>query len=184
MGRVKNKSEAPASIFEVLPLEHRDVSALFEQIEALCEASPSDAADLFTVLRGELLAHAHAEMAVVYPRLARIKELSATMREAEVEHEVVERLVDELAAMRPDGEQWLARLVVLKEMVMHHVEEEEHEIFDVAKEHLDSAEAERLCAEYLRRKARETGEPELEQARARKEAHPTKGLIARLISVA
>ena len=61
MGRAKNTNEVSASIFEILTLEHRDVAALFEQIEAMCEVEPTEAKDLFIVLRDNLLAHAKSE---------------------------------------------------------------------------------------------------------------------------
>jgi len=182
MGRVRKPNENDAGIFEVLHLEHTDVSALFEQIEAmLLDDSPSEARDLFIVLRDNLLAHAKAEQAVVYPRFMQIKELADKMMEAEAEHGAVEMLIEQLDGRTPNGEQWLAQLKVLQENVQHHVKEEEGEIFETAKEHIDAAESKRLAASFLQAKARRTGEPETEQARARK-AMKKRGLLSRLFS--
>jgi hypothetical protein len=181
MGRVRTKNEPVASIFEVLMTEHRDVEALFDQIEAVCEDDPEAARDLFTVLEGSLLAHAKTEDAVAYGRFEQIRELEEKIREAREEHAVVERLLGELAVTPPDGEEWLAKLKVLQENVMHHVKEEEHEVFPVAKEHIEAAESKKMATTYLQRKARHTGEPETEQARAREEAKPRPGLLTRLV---
>src|SRR6188768_1693423 len=85
----RQKSEFEATIFEVLTMEHRDVTALFDQIEAVVSESPETARDLFTVLETSLLAHAMSEQEVVYPRFAEIAELEVMMREAEAEHEAV-----------------------------------------------------------------------------------------------
>jgi DNA phosphorothioation-dependent restriction protein DptG len=180
MGRVRKPNENDAGLFEVLHLEHTDVSALFEQIEAmLLDGSPSEARDLFTVLRDSLLAHAKAEEAVVYPRFMQIKAIAEKMQEAEAEHGAVEMLIERLDGRTPDDEQWLAELKVLQENVQHHVKEEEGEIFESAKEEIEAAESKRLAASFLQAKARRTGEPETEQARERK-AGKKRGLLARL----
>jgi hemerythrin superfamily protein len=178
MGQVKTRFEM--SVFDVLMVEHRDVEALFEQIEAICEDSPEEARDLFTVLADSLLGHAKAEQAVVYPRLAKIAELEDKMMEAEAEHEAVEMLIDHLSATTPDGEHGLARLAVLKENVTHHVREEENEVFPKGRESIDAAEQQRLAASYLRAKARRTGGAETDDARGRKPP-AKKGLWARIL---
>jgi hemerythrin superfamily protein len=175
MGRVKAKTEL--DIFDVLTNEHRDVEALFDQIEARHEESPEEARDLFTVLYESLLAHAHAEQSVVYQRLAKIGELTEKVAEAKAEHEAVEHMLEELRAGQL-GEAWLARLAVLQENVKHHVHEEEHEVFPTARERVKEDEARRLAASYLRAKARRTGEPETELAGAR--TPPKRGLWSRL----
>lgn len=169
MGRIRNADEQKVSIFEVLMTEHRDVEMLFEQIGVMCEQDPSEASDLFTVLADNLLAHAHAEQEIVYSRFEQIEDLEMDMKEAETEHTVVESIVNELRNSRPDGEYWLAKLTVLKELVQHHVKEEEGEIFEKAKEDIDAEESAALCQAYLERKSEESGEPELEQAMMRKE---------------
>ena len=178
MGRVKAKFEM--SVFDVLMTEHRDVEALFDQIEACHEDSPEQARDLFTVLYNSLLAHAKAEQAVVYKRLADIKELAPKIEEAKAEHENVEGLLEELRAAQL-GDAWLARLAVLKENVQHHVHEEEHEVFPTAREHVKDDAAKQLAASYLQAKARRTGEPETELARDR--PPPKRGLLARITSL-
>lgn len=181
MGRVRSKNEPVASIFEVLMTEHRDVEALFDQIEAVVSDDPAAARDLFTVLEASLLAHAKTEAAVAYARFEDIRELEELMREARQEHAVVETLLGELSGMTPDDGEWLAKLSVLQENVKHHVEEEETEVFPKAQEKIDAAEAKRLATAYLQRKARRTGEPETELARERQEAKPKKGLLSRLL---
>jgi len=179
MGRVTKPEEKSVGIFEVLHVEHRDVSALFEQIEATCEESPADAKDLFTVLHDSLLAHARSEETVVYPRFRKIEGLDEKMAEAREEHAVVETLLAELRAGDMSSEQWLPQLMVLKENVEHHVQEEEGEIFELAKKDIDAAESRKLALAFLQRKQRHTGEPEVQQAAARKPPKK-RGLLARV----
>jgi hypothetical protein len=183
MGRVRTKNEPVASIFEVLTIEHRDVAALFDQIEAVVADDAGQARDLFTVLEGSLLAHTKCEAAVVYARLEDIRELEDDVREARHEHGDIEQRLAELSGVTPDAEEWLEKLLALEETVLHHVREEEEDVFPTAMDHIDAAESRRLAAAYLQRKARVTGEPELEHARMRAslQAKSKRGMIARLI---
>ena len=180
MGRVRTKNEPVGDIFDVLMTEHRDVEALFDQIEAAAGDDPDQVEDLFTVLEGNLLAHARTEDAVVYTRFAQIDALAEKIGEAREEHSTVESLLAELSGMRI-GEAWMNRLTALEEHVQHHVKEEESDIFPIAKDHIAADEAKQLAAAYLQRKARRTGEPELELANARQEARPKPGLLTRLV---
>jgi hypothetical protein len=59
------------------------------------------------------------------------KELVA---EALEEHDVVKRLIEELQTVEPEGEQYDAKCKVLSENVEHHAQEEEDEMFPVARE--------------------------------------------------
>ncbi len=179
MGRVKSRFEH--NVFDVLMIEHRDVEALFDQIDALQPEAVQAAQDLFTVLHDSLLAHAKAEQQAVYPRFAKIRELADLVAEATAEHEAVEMLLEEVRALDPGSEAWQARLAVLRENVKHHVKEEEYEVFPTAREKLHDSEALELAADYLRAKSRITGEPEAEQARDR--TPPKRGIVARIASL-
>ena len=74
------------------------------------------------------------------------------MNEAAVEHESAKMLIEQLENMEPDDPNYFATFTVLGEYVMHHVKEEEDEMFPQAKK------AEELDLEALG-----------EQMRARKE---------------
>jgi hemerythrin-like domain-containing protein len=65
--------------------------------------------------------------------------------EAVEEHKVVRRLLSELARMAKDSGQWMAKLTVLRENVEHHVEEEEDELFKLARSALAPEEVEELA---------------------------------------
>jgi hemerythrin superfamily protein len=42
---------------------------------------------------------------------------------------VVKELAEELAGMEPGADEWIAKVTVIMEMVEHHAEEEEREMF-------------------------------------------------------
>jgi DNA-binding FrmR family transcriptional regulator len=89
---------------------------------------------LFAQLREELELHAHAEERVWYPALREAEGTQELVEEALDDHELVQDLLDELAASRMDDEAWNEKLEVLDEHVEDHIEEEDGDIFDVARQ--------------------------------------------------
>ncbi|HYJ85012.1 MAG TPA: hemerythrin domain-containing protein [Pyrinomonadaceae bacterium] len=139
--------------FELLKNDHKKVSRLFEEIES---ASGRSKTQLFTQLKSELDLHAYVEEKIFYPALENKEESRDITLEAYEEHKVVKDLLAQLASDSP-GDEWDAKLKVLKENVEHHVEEEEGELFDKAEDVLSDEQVERLGAEMEAEKARQGG---------------------------
>jgi len=126
-------------VFELLKKDHQKVKSLFEKIEDTGGDKTKD--KIFKELAQDLAVHSKLEETIVYPRFKEFEELSEMVAEAIEEHQVAEQLLEELAGMKEKGEQWDAKLTVLKEMIEHHVEEEEGELFPEAEELLGEDEA-------------------------------------------
>ena len=77
----------------------------------------------------ELTVHATLEEELLYPAARGAIADENLIDEAEVEHETVHALIDQLKSMGPDDEKYAARFTVLCEYVTHHVKEEEGEMF-------------------------------------------------------
>lgn len=144
-------------IFEVLTKEHRLVSAIIEKIERACDEERFDEArEAFEVMKQKLSAHAAAEEQVVYPAWRELSdELRELMGEADEEHKLVKDKLEELTALDASDETWKAKLTVLKDLVEHHVEEEEGEIFTAASDEMEEEDAVELAAEFLAAKPAE-----------------------------
>jgi len=119
-------------VFQLLKKDHRKVKELFEKLEEKGGEKTRD--KLFKELATDLAVHSKVEETIVYPRLKEFEELSEMVAEAIEEHQVAEQLLEELAGMDEKNEQWEAKLTVLKEMIEHHVEEEEGELFPEAED--------------------------------------------------
>lgn len=149
-GQAAASMSASRNIFEIIKADHQNVKELFEQIEA---AVDDEKTHLIERCIQELLLHAVAEEETLYKRLRDSEDLREDILEAEVEHSLVERLANEIMSASPDDEMCDARLMVLKELVEHHVEEEEEELIPAAQSVIDAATAESLGEEMLARKA-------------------------------
>jgi hemerythrin-like domain-containing protein len=147
-------------IFEVLTKEHRLVSAIIEKIERACDEERFDEArEAFEVMKQKLSAHAAAEEQVVYPAWKDLSdELRELMGEADEEHKLVKDKLEELTALDASDETWKAKLTVLKDLVEHHVEEEEGEIFTAASDEMEEEDAIELATEFLAAKPAEADE--------------------------
>lgn len=100
----------------------------------------------------QLLAHAKPEAESLY---ARLKEGKGEMRlegfEGETEHDIAENLIEEIRQTE-DRNEWLAKVKVLGELVRHHIEEEEGEMFKVVKREFDTEDRVDIGEEYLQLK--------------------------------
>jgi hypothetical protein len=110
---------------------------------------------VFAEARLTLLAHAHAEEREVYDVLGRHHELELDIRKAREEHALVERLFDEIAALDEPDEDFIAKCQVLKDLIEHHVEEEEGPIFEEARGMVDAAQATEMARRFLAARERE-----------------------------
>ena len=152
-----NRSEAHAvatDVFDLIRSDHESVREIFKRMEETSERAPKARSTLLAELCDELLAHARAEQEVFYQALVERVNDRALVLEAVEEHGVVERAVFDLEACPPEDERWLAKLTVLRELVEHHVEEEETEMFRLARQVLSRDEALELGGEMQERKDR------------------------------
>ena len=119
---------------EIRSILHEDHQQILGLVREICE---EDAATkrtaLFDALKPFLSAHARAEEQVVYTRLVAAKapkDAKDLGNEGFVEHSLVDVLLARLAKTTLAGtDAWKAHATVLKELLEHHITEEEGEIF-------------------------------------------------------
>ncbi|MBY0371169.1 hemerythrin domain-containing protein [bacterium] len=117
------------SLFTVIKTDHRQVAELFKEIEGSSDRARKKRTRLLVQLEEALTAHTEAEEVAVYPSLKQISATADIGYEAEEEHGVVRYLFSQIHEADVDSEEWMARVTVLREVVEHHVKEEEDELF-------------------------------------------------------
>src|ERR1043165_9881734 len=130
--------------FQLLKEDHQKVSGIFQQLEPTTERAEKTRTELFAKLNEELSIHAQIEETIFYPAIKEAAETREIVLEGFEEHHVVKMLLKELEAMPVDTEEWAANFKVLQENVEHHVEEEEGEMFQKARDVLSEDEINRL----------------------------------------
>jgi hemerythrin superfamily protein len=142
-------TEAAGDVFEMLKTDHRRVQDLFTRFEDADKRTRSSIADeALTALE----VHAALEEELVYPALAEVIDEEETINEAKEEHHVAKFLIKELRKMDAEDEGFSTKFKVLGELVGHHIEEEEREIFPQAQE--GGFEPESIAEEVSKRKAK------------------------------
>ncbi|MCG5242845.1 hemerythrin domain-containing protein [Azospirillum doebereinerae] len=135
-------------IFARIKTDHDTIRALLDKAE---EANGNGRA-VFEDLQRELWAHAKVEEGIFYASLSKAKDAKSETIEGLNEHHLINGLLDELNAMKTTDSGWKEKLQVLGELVRHHLDEEEEELFEEAKEYLDDGRAAELGGFYADRK--------------------------------
>jgi iron-sulfur cluster repair protein YtfE (RIC family) len=118
------KKRAPKSpVTVLLEKQHLVVKALFKKLEN----GRSPAAPLLEQLSNNLAAHMAIEQDIYYPAVKQIKE--DLVFESYEEHSLAELGLKRLLGTPSDDETFQAKVTACKELIEHHVEEEEEELF-------------------------------------------------------
>lgn len=135
------------NIFEALRISHDTQRALATQILESQGDSP-ERDHLYKELKHELAAHAAAEERCFYTPLIGHDESIGQARHGMAEHHEMDELVDELNKMEYSSSGWLAHFKKLHHKVYHHLEDEEHAIFQLAGKVLTEAQKTALAKAY------------------------------------
>src|SRR3954470_16229549 len=134
-------------VIEILEHDHREVEAMFTELESLRGVSTDeeksrrkDLADQVTI---ELVRHSVAEEVLVYPRVE--KDISAEEAEhARKEHAEAEETLQRLEKLDADDPAFDDELATLMSEIRHHIEDEEGEMFAHMREVIDEDELRKL----------------------------------------
>ena len=110
---------------KLLEADHRQVEALFDQIE---KAEGEARTPLIEELATSLRAHMELEEQVVYPAMEPITG-AETVQEGVTEHELARKTLADMLALAPDEPGFGGAMEAVKAGIEHHVEEEEGEVF-------------------------------------------------------
>jgi hemerythrin-like domain-containing protein len=128
----------------LLKRDHDEVKKLLEKLESTTERGVKTREDQFTRLKADMEVHESIEEEIFYPRLRENAKTKEIALEGYQEHHVVDLVMAELTSTSVDSEVWGAKFTVMKENIEHHIEEEEGEMFKLARQVLDEGELEEL----------------------------------------
>jgi hemerythrin superfamily protein len=117
------KQESTQSPIELIKSDHRKVESLFKQFEGTEDKNMKY--QIVQQICMELTVHALYEEELVYP-LLKSEDEDAT-EEAYTEHELLKYMISEIKPLKARDKALEPKVKVLKELVEHHVEEEEKE---------------------------------------------------------
>jgi hemerythrin superfamily protein len=145
------------SAIELLEDDHKAVRDLLSQLEGSSKQATSTRPKLLEKIRKMLSVHTTLEEEIFYPAARKALDSAEGDKmyfEALEEHRVVEKMVlPDLEKTDPGSDQFSGRAKVLKELVEHHADEEEEEMFPKVKKAMSSEELLELGRKMQVRKA-------------------------------
>lgn len=154
---------------ELLKKDHETVRGLFAQLKDTPKQSAGQRQQLLEQLAREIKVHSAIEEEIFYPAFKQAAgegDKEALYFEAVEEHRAVGDLVlPDLLATDPSTDRFSGRAKVLKDLVEHHAQEEEDEMFPAARQLLGSEALEELGRALQERKSELLADPSALEAR-------------------
>lgn len=126
--------------FAMLSKDHELLKGILQQLKLATGEEAKKREELYARFKLIILPHTGAEDIVFYARLKDDKEAYGDVLESMEEHHVIEMVMNELDQAPKQTDQWWAKLRVCKELVEHHIKEEEDQIFGEARNALSAGE--------------------------------------------
>lgn len=135
------------TIFEALREDHEKQRSL---LTMLCETEgeSKNRRDLYREARDELQRHAAAEERYFYVPLMQHELTQEKSRHSVAEHHEIDEFIEALDETDMSSPAWLMTAKKLKDRVFHHLEEEEHEVFQQAGKVLSDKDKTGLAGDY------------------------------------
>src|SRR5215475_9110624 len=130
------KQPAEKDAITLLKVDHQKVRALLGELTESSERATTKREELLAEIERELKIHTTIEEQIFYPAFRDAAEKANDWKlyfEAVEEHHVVDTVLSELKSTDLASETFAAKAKVLKDLVEHHAEEEETEMFPRAR---------------------------------------------------
>ncbi|HYF00877.1 MAG TPA: hemerythrin domain-containing protein [Planctomycetota bacterium] len=145
---------------EMLKKDHRVIEELFQKYESLDGSDPAEKMTVFDEIRRALTLHARLEQEVFYPAYRQhYRPDGISPDEAVEQHKEVDRIFDRLQKIQAVSADFDAGMKELKRTVVHHVREEETEMFPSAEDKLGREKLEELAEKLQEGRRRLASEP-------------------------
>jgi hemerythrin superfamily protein len=142
------------TIYEKLKSDHDKHRDLLAKL-AETEGDSDERRELWKVFYYDVSAHAASEEVSFYSPLMAQSDGQAEGRHSVAEHKELDDLLQELNDMDMSSPGWLTRFKTMKDRYEHHIEEEEEDIFPVAKDVIGTDKSGEIAAEFAERKKEE-----------------------------
>ncbi len=156
-------------IFARLKADHDRHRELLDRIDAT-QGDSEERRTLFEAFRVEVTAHAASEEMSLYATMLADPDLRDEAQHSVAEHKEIEDFLTELYEMDFSSSGWLTRFRTMKDRYLHHIDEEEDEMFPAAAKDLSEARKKELIKIFEKEKPKEKAkaaaeEPSSEDAR-------------------
>ena len=148
-GSLSTGNEPAADILDTLHEEHEEVQELLGKLSESDDAREQKS--LLNKVKQALIPHTKAEEATVYDPVAALKAEKAKIDGAEgyTEHALASATLKQLDTLTANSPEFKASAKVLKELIEHHVKEEERNIWAQVRENFSAEQREQMNRDFL-----------------------------------
>ncbi|HEY4078193.1 MAG TPA: hemerythrin domain-containing protein [Rhizomicrobium sp.] len=154
MGALMPSQEGSADVLDTLQTEHDEVQELLEMLAESDNAREQKS--LVAKIKAALVPHTKAEEKIVYDAVLALrgKEAKIDGNEGYIEHGLADQTLKKLDKLTANSPEFNAAAKVLKELVDHHVQEEERNIWAQVRENFSVEQREKMNRDFLAAKKR------------------------------
>lgn len=144
---------AETAIFDTLKQDHDRHRELLDRISAA--AGAQERMELFDHFRIEVTAHAAAEEETLYATMLADPELRHDAQHSVSEHKEIEDYIEEMEKLDVSSSEWADIFGKMKHRYLHHIDEEEEDMFPAAEDGIADPLLDQLAERYDARKPEE-----------------------------
>ena len=148
------------TIFEALRKDHQTQRRLIDLV-GKTHGDSAGRKELFTRLKNDALAHAKVEERVFYSVLLADELTRDKAGHSVKEHHGMEAIFEELDEREMSDSGWLLRFKTLADKLLHHMEEEEQEIFQLGGRLLNDQQKEDMARQFASEKPEQRAEEKI-----------------------
>jgi hemerythrin superfamily protein len=137
------------NIQDVLRMDHTKVNTLFVELNGTDD--PQKIQEYFGQIYKDLTAHSLAEEQVVYPA---IRPYYGETQELYDEQGEIKEMLEEIKSLSPSSPEFKNKVNQLKDTVMHHVRQEESDVFAKVRENFNDEQSEQIATKFKSAKSK------------------------------
>ncbi|WP_443659779.1 hemerythrin domain-containing protein [Clostridium algidicarnis] len=131
-------------ILSEIKKEHENFRKITDEISKTTSRAEKTREKKFKKLKDDVKAHHESEEYVLFPDLKNHTESKEITLEGIEEHKVIHYLLDEIDKIKTTDETFSAKFSVFKEILEHHMDEEEKDLFEKARKVLSKDKLEEM----------------------------------------
>ena len=133
-------------VLEIIRADHRLIESLFSQIEQTNDNYKLY--ECFNQLYEALNVHAEVEEQVFYPAIRNCQGTNELLDDAQKEHEEARQILEELGSLSPTKDEFKQKIATLKQVIQHHVQQEENEVFSKVRACMNEEERSQIGSKF------------------------------------
>jgi hemerythrin superfamily protein len=150
-GSVVTRTDNEMSIRDLIRMDHQKVNTLFMEIDNTND--PQKIQEFFGQIYKDLSAHSEAEEQIVYPAVRAYYSDTQELYDEQAEMKV---MLEQIKSMNPSTADFKQLVKQLKDAVMHHVSQEENEMFPKIRDNFSDEQQKQMATEFKTAKSQFT----------------------------